>query len=79
MRIIAWLILLIPGVFAGIGIKLMRDTFFGVLTDDVFVALWIQFLFGLVIFLLCMWFIGGFIFYHDRKRRKNVQKKSENG
>lgn len=75
MRIIAWLILIVPGIFAGIGIKLMRDSFFGVLAYDLLFKPWIQFLFGLVIFLLSIWFIGGFIFYRDRKRRKSKKNK----
>ncbi|EIJ78803.1 hypothetical protein PB1_14634 [Bacillus methanolicus PB1] len=72
-RIIALLILLIPGIFAAIGIKLMRDMVFGILQTP-FPFLWLQFLAGLLLFLAGLGFVAGFILHRDRKRNK-VQKR----
>lgn len=65
-RIVALIILLLPGVLAVYGIKLMRDSLF-----DEFLAIFfnstIQFIIGLLLFILGFVFIGGFIIYRDRK------------
>lgn len=69
VRMIAIGILLIPGVLAAIGIKLMRDTVF----DDfypIFMYAGVQFAAGLLLFVGGLIFLGGFIVYRDRKRRK---------
>ncbi|WP_042355107.1 DUF2627 domain-containing protein [Bacillus rubiinfantis] len=68
-RIIALLILLIPGFLAAMGIKLMRDMTFGILQPP-FPYLGLQFLIGLLLFISGLWFIAGFIFHRDRKRNK---------
>ncbi|RWR15073.1 DUF2627 domain-containing protein [Siminovitchia fortis] len=68
-RIIALLLLVLPGLLAGYGIKLMRDMLFGVLQRP-FPYLWMQFLGGLLFFLIGLGFIGGFILHRDRKRNK---------
>ncbi|OZM57610.1 hypothetical protein CIB95_04360 [Lottiidibacillus patelloidae] len=72
-RVIALLIIVIPGVMAGYGIKLMRDTLFGVLAP-LFPVLWIQFVVGFIMFVIGLSFVAGFIFHRDRKRN-NVQKR----
>ncbi|QED48566.1 DUF2627 domain-containing protein [Cytobacillus dafuensis] len=69
VRIIALLILLIPGFLAAYGIKLMRDMVFGNLLSP-FPFLWLQFLTGLLLFLTGLGFVAGFILYRDRKRNK---------
>ncbi|HEX7065005.1 MAG TPA: DUF2627 domain-containing protein [Bacillales bacterium] len=68
MRVIAWLILILPGIVAGIGIKWMRDAFFD---QQYFPYLWMQFIAGLFAFALGMFFIGGFIFYRERKKHNS--------
>ncbi len=68
-RIIALLIMVIPGVIAVYGVKLMRDMVFGI-ASALFPWLWLQFLGGLILFLGGLAFIAGFIFYRDRKRNK---------
>ena len=68
-RIIALIILLLPGLLAGYGIKLMRDMLFGILQSP-YPGLGIQFLAGLVYFIVGFSFIGGFILHRDRKRNK---------
>lgn len=50
-RIIALILLLIPGILAGYGIKLMRDMLFGILNNP-FPYLWLQFISGLFFSLL---------------------------
>ena len=61
-RIVALIILLLPGVLAVYGIKLMRDSLF-----DEFLAIFfnstIQFIIGLLLFILGFVFIGGLIIY----------------
>ncbi|MDG5470747.1 DUF2627 domain-containing protein [Jeotgalibacillus sp. ET6] len=68
-RIIALIILLIPGVIAAYGIKLMRDMFFGVQASWL-PALWLQFTVGFVMFAAGLSFIGGFLLHRDRRNNK---------
>ncbi|MFD1018659.1 DUF2627 family protein [Thalassobacillus hwangdonensis] len=72
MRLIALLILLIPGVIAVLGIKLIRDTLFGIF-HPVFFHIGIQFVAGILFIIGGLAFIGGFIVHRDRKR--NLTKK----
>jgi uncharacterized membrane protein len=66
-RILALIIMVIPGFLAALGIKLMRDMVFGILQAP-FSSLVLQFLSGLVLFVLGLGFIAGFILHRDRKR-----------
>lgn len=66
-RFIALLLLAIPGIIAGIGVKLMRDTLFNYVNAP-FSFLWEQLLIGTLFFIFGVTFIGGWIFYRDRKR-----------
>jgi hypothetical protein len=75
-RLIALIIMLIPGALAALGIKLMRDMLFGILQPP-FYALWLQFIAGLLFFLGGLGFIAGFILHRDRKRNK-VQDRFKN-
>ncbi|RXI99533.1 DUF2627 domain-containing protein [Anaerobacillus alkaliphilus] len=68
-RFLALMILVIPGLFAVYGIKLMRDIFFQILHSP-FPSLWLQFLGGFMFLILGLGFIGGFVFYRDRKNNK---------
>ena len=68
-RIIALIIILIPGVIAAFGIKLMRDMFFGIQTNW-FPSLWLQFVLGFIMFAVGIGFIGGFLLHRDRKNNK---------
>jgi uncharacterized membrane protein len=72
-RILALLIMLIPGFIAAFGVKLMRDMVFGKLFAPI-PFLWLQFLLGLLFFAAGLAFIAGFILHRDRKRNK-VQKR----
>jgi hypothetical protein len=68
-RFLALLILVIPGLLAGYGIKLMRDIFFKILHPP-FPSLWLQFISGLIFLILGVGFIAGFVLYRDRKNNK---------
>ncbi|MEC2075434.1 DUF2627 domain-containing protein [Metabacillus fastidiosus] len=72
-RLIALIIMLIPGVIAALGIKLMRDIFFGVLHSPI-PSLSLQFLLGFIFFITGLGFIAGFIFRRDRKNNKVQQR-----
>ncbi|MFC5713299.1 DUF2627 domain-containing protein [Thalassorhabdus alkalitolerans] len=79
MRTVALMMLVIPGVIAGLGIKLMRDLFFNILHPP-FPFLWVQFLVGLIIFVMGIAFIAGFVLHRDRKNNKvgpRFQKKQK--
>lgn len=68
VRIIAALLLFIPGLISAYGIKLMRDTLFDEY-NPIFLHIGIQFTIGLVFFIGGITFIGGFIVHRDRKRQ----------
>ncbi|WP_100331512.1 DUF2627 domain-containing protein [Bacillus xiapuensis] len=76
VRILALLVLVIPGILAGLGIKLMRDMLFGILQPP-FPFLWLQFMTGMFLFIGGLGFIGGFIFRRDRKNNR-VQDRFKN-
>ncbi|MFD2704329.1 DUF2627 domain-containing protein [Salibacterium lacus] len=69
MRIIALLILVIPGFLSVLGIKLMRDTLFQI-QQPPFPFLWLQFTAGALLLVFGIWFISGFVLHRDRKRNK---------
>ncbi|WP_099158455.1 DUF2627 domain-containing protein [Virgibacillus ndiopensis] len=77
-RIIAALLLFIPGIIAAYGIKLMRDSLFNELIP-IFFHIGIQFFIGLVFFVGGIAFIGGFIVHRDRKRQLIKKKKYHHG
>lgn len=72
IRLIAVILIFIPGVVAAIGIKLMRDSLFSE-NISFLLNVEIQFIVGLVLFLAGIAFIGGFVVHRDRKR--NLIKK----
>lgn len=68
VRIVAVIILFVPGVIGAFGIKLMRDALFA----EVYPILFhegIQFVIGLIMFIGGLAFIGGFIHHRDKKRQ----------
>ncbi|MET1014222.1 MAG: DUF2627 domain-containing protein [Paenisporosarcina sp.] len=72
-RMLAFLVLLIPGLLAASGIKLIRDTLFGKLIGP-FPFLWLQLLIGILCFIIGLGFFAGFLLHRDRKNGK-VQEK----
>lgn len=84
-RLAAFIVLLIPGLIAAGGIKLMRDSIFGLpmFTADAgerasatapLLPYWLQFLIGLVMLVLSLGFFAGFLLHRDRKNGR-VQKR----
>lgn len=79
-KLIALTLLVIPVIVAGVGIKLMRDSMFGIINDP-FTAVFLQFLIGLVMFGLGTWFIAGYIINREKKNKRlnpKLNKKREN-
>ncbi|MGG1248127.1 DUF2627 domain-containing protein [Bacillus spizizenii] len=68
-RLLALLILVIPGAISALGIKLMRDMLFGH-TIKPFGALWLQGLSGFIFFVFGLYVLAGFILFRDRKRNQ---------
>lgn len=72
-RLIAVLLLVIPGVAAAYGFLLMKDAVFDYFAQLGNVDLpsphfdWLRFSIGFVVFLAGVGFIGGWIFFRDRK------------
>lgn len=69
-RILAILILCIPGAIGVLGWKWMREAFFNYAAGDGFS--WLLFIGGGILFLFGLFFVGGFLFYRDEKRN-NLQ------
>lgn len=65
-RLAAFIVLLIPGIFAAGGIKLMRDSLYGIVFFP-FAVSWLQFLVGLIIFIAGLAFFAGFLLRRDQK------------
>ncbi|MEO4052499.1 DUF2627 domain-containing protein [Solibacillus sp. CAU 1738] len=72
-RMAAFIVLLIPGVMAAAGIKFMRDTLFGILISP-FPWIWLQFIVGILFFILGFGFFAGFLFHRDRKKGKVAER-----
>jgi hypothetical protein len=72
-RFVALMIVVIPGIIATIGIKIMRDALFNIVYPYFFNVI-IQFIIGLLFFSVGLAFIGGFILHRDRKRNKTKGK-----
>ncbi|HEY0828734.1 MAG TPA: DUF2627 domain-containing protein [Bacilli bacterium] len=78
LRFIAVLLLVIPGFAATYGFLAMKDAIFNSFGPDLLD--WGKLIFGLFAFVLGVAFIGGWIFFRDRKRnyvatRFKVKKK----
>ncbi len=77
-KLFALTMLVIPVLIAGVGIKLMRDSMFGIINAP-FNAVFLQFLIGFVIFGLGTWFIAGYIINRERKHKRlkeSIRKRS---
>lgn len=69
-RIIAALLLVVPGLAATYGFLLMKDAFFaqfGAPETDPHID-WVRLILGFLLFAIGVTFIGGWTFYRDRKR-----------
>ncbi|HJG33007.1 Protein of unknown function [Jeotgalicoccus aerolatus] len=77
LKIIALIILVIPGIIAGVGIKLMRDSMFGIVIDP-FTYTALQFFIGLLMTVFGIWFIGGYLLYRERKNKRAQERFMKN-
>lgn len=68
-KLIALLIMVVPAGIAMYGIKLIRDAFFYSIAPDVS-FLWGKLIAGILCFVIPVFFIGGFILHHDRKKNR---------
>lgn len=66
-RFIAILLLVVPGLMATYGFLAMKDAWFAQF-DSAIGFLWWKFALGLLLFAAGVAFIGGWIFFRDRKR-----------
>lgn len=77
VRIIAVVLIFLPGIICALGIKVMRDAFFAevypFLVNEV-----IQFIVGLLMFVGGLTFIGGFIYHRDKKRNLLKEQQTKN-
>ncbi|SEP72372.1 DUF2627 domain-containing protein [Piscibacillus halophilus] len=69
MRIIAFLVLLIPGILSVYGIKLIRDSFFGIV-ESIFINVFVQLFAGILFVIVGIGFVGGYLLHRDRKKNK---------
>lgn len=76
-RMIAFIIMLIPAIMAGAGIKFMRDTLFGKLVSPI-PWLWLQFVLGVIFFVIGIGFFAGFLLNRDRKNGRVAPKFQKN-
>lgn len=72
-RFIAILLLVIPGLIATYGFLEMKDAvydYFSSLANEEIESTfqWIKFILGLIFFMIGVGFVGGWIFFRDRKR-----------
>ncbi|MCH5584216.1 DUF2627 domain-containing protein [Shimazuella sp. AN120528] len=67
-RLIAIILMCIPGGISVYGWTLMRDILFSTAAGESFPIF--TFVLGLILFLLGLAIVGGFIFYRDKKRNK---------
>lgn len=65
-RIIAILLLCIPGIFGIWGWTIMRDIIFDAFAGQGFA--WLPFIGGVTLLVMSLAFLGGFIYHRDRKR-----------
>lgn len=75
-KFIALIILTVPVFLAGLGIKYMRDSMFGVVNDP-FTLTVIQFSAGLGLTIFGVWFIGGYVLHRERKNKRVQDRFSE--
>lgn len=68
-KFIALMLLVIPVIIAGIGIKLIRDSMFGIINDP-FTVVYMQFIIGVILMVLGIWFVAGYIMNRENKHKR---------
>ncbi|MBD8026123.1 DUF2627 domain-containing protein [Ureibacillus sp. Re31] len=72
-RLLAFIVLLIPALMAGAGIKFLRDTLFGKLISP-FPWFWLQFVVGIIFLVIGLGFFAGYLLNKDRKNGRIAPK-----
>jgi hypothetical protein len=72
-RLIAFLLVLVPILLAVYGVAIMRDALFGKLSEF-YPSATVQFIVGLISFIIGLVIVGGFIYRRDQKRKKVVRR-----
>ncbi|MBP1939328.1 DUF2627 domain-containing protein [Phocicoccus pinnipedialis] len=72
-KIIALLVLVIPALFAAYGIKLMRDAVFAIAIPP-FSSVALQFVVGLILTVLGIWFVAGYILHREKKNKRAQER-----
>ncbi|WP_442601195.1 DUF2627 domain-containing protein [Paenibacillus sp. KN14-4R] len=67
-RIVAIILLVVPGIAAAYGFLAMKDAFFAIFEPNIGHMLWGKFFVGILLFAAGVAFIGGWTFFRDRKR-----------
>lgn len=68
-KFIALMLLVIPVIIAGIGIKLIRDSMFGIINDP-FTVVYMQFIIGVILMVIGIWFVAGYIMNRENKHKR---------
>lgn len=76
-RMLAIILLVVPGIIATYGFLLMKDAFFAQFEPEIGHLLWGKMLGGLFLFVAGIFFLGGWILYRDRKRNYVVPRFKE--
>jgi len=76
-RMIAIILLVVPGVIATYGFLLMKDAFFAQFEPEIGHLLWGKMLWGLLLFIGGIFFLGGWILFRDIKRNYVVPRFKE--
>lgn len=76
-RVIAILLIVIPGILATYGFILMKEAFFAQFDPEIGHFLWGKLIFGLLLLVAGIFFLGGWILFRDRKRNYVVPRFKE--
>lgn len=76
-RIIAILLIVIPGIMSTYGFIIMKEAFFAQFEPAVDHLPWGKLILGLFLFVLGIFFLGGWILFRDRKRNYVVPRFKE--
>jgi len=76
-RVIAILLIVIPGILSTYGFILMKEAFFAQFEPTIGHFLWGKLILGLFLFILGIFFLGGWILFRDRKRNYVVPRFKE--
>lgn len=77
-RLMAVLVIVIPGILAGYGWNLMRDAIFASFSTSGEAFPVLKLIGGLILFLAGVAFIAGFWVYRDKKKQNKIMMQNKN-